>query len=420
MLTIATSVDDSSKRMRSKLDAQKLRPGHAIDPYFYRSHLVHEIELENLIFKSWLYALHSSEIPKAGDYQLVEIGEDSIIVVRDKEGHIRAMHNICRHRGARVCEDPVGNRKTFVCPYHGWVYNTDGSLKAARETHVMSNFDPRHHGLKPVKCVEYMGLVFVNCDPEAGDLLASLDNIKDPLGAYDLANAKVAHRNRYRINANWKLVVENYLECYHCATSHRAYARLHTLKDLNEKSAPVVQKMLDSADQVTGIPGISKEHTEIYLDAPSFGACAHTMRYGLFDGFVTGSKDGKPVAPLMGNIKNYDGGAGDFQLGPLAFMLNYPDHCILYRILPRSLTETDMELVWFVRGDAVEGSDYNVDDVTWLWHHTTQEDDYIITRNSAGVNSRFFEPGPYHPEFEATLQQFIQWYLHTLERTVTP
>ena len=391
-----------------------------MDPYFYRSHLVHEIELENLIFKSWLYALHSSEIPKAGDYQLVEIGEDSIIVVRDNEGHICAMHNICRHRGARVCEDPVGNRKTFVCPYHGWVYNTDGSLKAARETHVMANFDPSRHGLKRVRCVEYMGLIFVNCDPEAGDLLESLDNIKDPLGAYDLANAKVAHRNRYRINANWKLVVENYLECYHCATSHRAYARLHTLKDLNEKSAPIVQKMLDSADQVTGIPGISKEHTEIYLDAPSFGACAHTMRYGLFDGFVTGSKDGKPVAPLMGNIKNYDGGAGDFQLGPLALMLNYPDHCVLYRILPRSLTETDMELVWFVRGDALEGRDYNVDEVTWLWHHTTQEDDYIITRNSAGVNSRFFEPGPYHPEFEATLQQFIQWYLHTLERAVTP
>ena len=420
MLTIATSVDDSSDRIRSKLDAQKRRPGHAIDPYFYRSHLVHEIELENLIFKSWLYALHSSEIPKAGDYQLVEIGEDSIIVVRDTEGNVCAMHNICRHRGARVCEDPVGNRKTFVCPYHGWVYNTDGSLKAARETHVMANFDPSCYGLKPVKCVEYMGLVFVNCDPKAGDLLASLDNIKDPLGAYDLANAKVAHRNRYRIDANWKLVVENYLECYHCATSHRAYARLHTLKDLDEKSAPIVKKMLGSADHVTGIPGISKEHTEIYLDAPSFGACAHTMRYGLFDGFVTGSKDGKPVAPLMGNIKNYDGGAGDFQLGPFAFMLNYPDHCVLYRILPRSLTETDMELVWFVRDDAVEGRDYNVDDVTWLWHHTTQEDDYIITRNSAGVNSRFFEPGPYHPEFEATLQQFIQWYLHTLERAVSP
>ena len=142
------------------------------------------------------------------------------------------------------------------------------------------------------------------------------------------------------------------------------------------------------------------------------------MRYGLFEGYVTGSQDGKPVAPLMGNFKDYDGGAGDFQMGPVTFMLNYPDHCVLYRFIPRSLTKTDMELVWFVREDAQEGVDYDVDKVTWLWHHTTLEDEYIITRNAAGVNSRFFEPGPYHPEFEFTLQQFVHWYLHSLEASL--
>ena len=418
MQTIATSVDDSFERMRSRLEAEKARPHHAIDPYFYRSHLVHEQELEHLIFKSWIYALHTSEIPNVGDYQLLEIGEDSIIVVRTEDGTIQAMHNVCRHRGARVCEDPQGNRKTYVCPYHGWVYHIDGSLKVARETHVMPDFDSAQHGLKPVNCVTYMGLVFINCDPDAGDLRASLDQIKAQLGAYDLDHAKVAHRKTYRVDANWKLAIENYLECYHCATSHRSYARAHTLKDLEEKSAPVVAKMLERADEMTGVRGISNEHTTIYLDAPSFGACAHAMRYGLFDGYVTGTQDGLPAAPLMGDIQDYDGGVGDFQMGPLSFMLNYPDHCVLYRFLPRSLTETDMELVWLVRGDAVEGTDYDLDRLTWLWHHTTLEDEYIITRNAAGVNSRFFEPGPYHPEFEFTLTQFIHWYLHTLEASL--
>lgn len=415
MHLIATSVDDSLERMKAKLEAEKAKPGYAIDPYFYRSHLVHERELDHLVFKSWIYALHSSEIPQSGDYQLVEIGEDSIIVARTDDGSIRAMHNICRHRGARVCEEPKGNRKTYVCPYHGWVYNTDGSLKAARETHIMPQFDAASHGLKSVNCVTFMGLVFINCDPQAGDLIDSLQNIRRQLGAYDLANAKVAHRQTYRVDANWKLALENYLECYHCATSHRAYAKLHTLKDLPEKSEPIVKKMLERADEVTGVEGISESHTKIYLDAPSFGACAHTMRYGLFDGFVTGSRDGQPVAPLMGQFKDYDGGAGDFQLGPLTFMLNYPDHCVLYRFIPRSLTETDMELVWFVRADAEEGKDYDLEQLTWLWHHTTLEDEYIIRRNSLGVNSRFFEPGPYHPQFEFTLQQFIRWYLHTME-----
>ena len=100
MQTIATSVDDSFERMRARLQAEKARPHHAIDPYFYRSHLVHEQELEHLIFKSWIYALHASEIPNVGDYQLLEIGEDSIIVVHTEDGTIQAMHNVCRHRGA--------------------------------------------------------------------------------------------------------------------------------------------------------------------------------------------------------------------------------------------------------------------------------------------------------------------------------
>ena len=91
MQTIATSVDDSFQRMRQKLEAEKARPHHAMDSYFYRSHLVHEQELEHLIFKSWIYALHTSEIPSPGDYQLIEIGEDSIIVARTETGEIRAM-----------------------------------------------------------------------------------------------------------------------------------------------------------------------------------------------------------------------------------------------------------------------------------------------------------------------------------------
>ena len=99
-------------------------------------------------------------------------------------------------------------------------------------------------------------------------------------------------------------------------------------------------------------------------------------------------------------------------------MLNYPDHCVLYRFIPRDVGSTDMEVVWFVRGDAVEGVDYDREELTWLWHHTTLEDEYIITRNSQGVNSRFFEPGPYHPAFENELQEFIAWYLSILSKSL--
>ena len=193
---------------------------------------------------------------------------------------------------------------------------------------------------------------------------------------------------------------------------------MHTLKDLEEKVAPVVNAMLARSDAVTGVEGMSASYRKIYLDAEGFGACSYTSRYGLFDGYLTGSRDGQPVAPLMGQIKGYDGGAGDYQMGPLTFMLNYPDHCVLYRFLPKTLTTTDVEIVWYVKGDAQAGVEYEVEDLNWLWDHTTQEDEYIILRNSQGVNSRFFEPGPYHPEFEATLQDFVHWYLHTLRQSL--
>jgi Rieske 2Fe-2S family protein len=418
MKFIATDVDDSPLKLAAKLEESRAHPGRAIDPYFYRSHVAYARELDQLVFRSWLYAGHVSEIPNPGDYRLLEIGEDSLIVVRDEGGEVRCLMNTCRHRGARVCEGESGNRKTFVCPYHGWVYRTDGSLKAARDMEMLEGFDPSSYGLKQARVQVYMGLVFVNCDPQAANFLPAMENIREPLGAYDLDNARIAHKHTYRVDANWKLVLENYLECYHCATSHRAYARMHTLKDLDHKVKDVVQAMLQRTEAVTGIPGMGKEYEACFADAEAFGCCVSGWRYGLFDGYLTGSQDGQPVAPLMGDIQGYDGGAGDFQLGPLTYMLNYPDHCVLYRFLPRGLTATDMEVVWFVRGDAVEGVDYDRDKLTWLWHHTTLEDEYIIMRNSEGVNSRFFEPGPYHPEYERTLQSFVHWYLHTLASTV--
>ena len=414
MKIIATDILDNREKMTAMASAQLEKPGFAINSYFYRSHVTYEAELEHIIFKSWLYAGHISQVAKNGDYFLFDVGEDSIIISRDNKGQIGAMHNICRHRGARVCEEPSGNRKAFICPYHGWAYGNDGHLKSAREMDQLEGFKCEDYALKKVRFVVFQGMIFINCDPNAPDFIAPLENISRQLGAYDLENAKVAERKTYRINANWKLVLENYLECYHCSSSHRQYAKLHTLEAPSEKVKPINQAMWARAEELTGVAGIAEEYYGYYNDATAFGACSYTSRYALYEGFKTGSRDGQPVAPLMGNMQGYDGGAGDFQMGPLTFMLNYPDHCVLYRFIPRNLTETDMEVVWYVNGDAVEGVDYEVEKVTWLWHHTSLEDEYIILRNNEGVNSRFFEPGPYHPEYEATLMEFISWYLKAL------
>ncbi|MCY4566440.1 MAG: aromatic ring-hydroxylating dioxygenase subunit alpha [Gammaproteobacteria bacterium] len=416
MTLIATETNDSPARLSEMAAAQRGRPGFAIDAYFYRSQVVYRTELDEILYRSWLYAGHVSQVANPGDYFTYELGEDSMVVVRDGKGEIHALMNVCRHRGARVCEGPEGTLKTLVCPYHGWVYELDGRLKAARAMQVKADFDPGRYALKRAKCTVYEGLIFVNCDPDAGPFDTSLDSIAPALRPYGLPDARVAHRQNYPVEANWKLVLENYLECYHCATAHRAYARLHTLEALGAEVEALNARMLSRAEAETGVAGIAHDHYQAYGSSPDFGCCACTSRYALYDGFKTGSRGGEPVAPLMGEFKGYDGGAGDFQLGPLAFMLNYPDHCVLYRFTPRGIDNTDMDLVWFVRGDAEEGRDYDRDAVTWLWDRTSREDQYIITRNSEGVHSRFFEPGPYHPEHESMCIEFVDWYLSALER----
>ena len=416
MNLITTEVNDSPTRLAEETAAQRLRPGFAMNGYFYRSPLVYRKELDEILYKSWLYAGHVSQVAKPGDYFLFDLAEESIVVVRDGDGQIHALMNVCRHRGSRFCEGPHGSAKTFVCPYHGWVYELDGRLKAARGMAAKADFDPARYALKRARCIEFEGLIFINCDPDAAPFQASLGTIEPALRPYGLPTAKIAHRQLYEVRANWKLVLENYLECYHCATAHRAYAKLHTLEALGAEVERRNASMLECAEERTGVPGITHEHYQAYCSAPDFGCCAYTSRYALYEGFDTGSKGGRPVAPLMGEFKGYDGGAGDFQIGPLAFMLNYPDHCVLYRFTPRDLGSTDMELVWFVRGDAQEGGDYDRDAVTWLWDRTTREDQYIITRNSEGVHSRFFEPGPYHPEHESMCIEFVDWYLSALER----
>ena len=416
MNRVATEVDDSPARLAEKTVAQRSRPGFAMDSYFYRSQRVWQRELDEILFKSWLYAGHVSQIANAGDYFLFDLAEDSIVVVRGVDGEIHALMNICRHRGSRFCSEPEGSCHTFVCPYHGWVYELDGTLKSARSMESVAGFDPSAFALKACRCTVFEGMIFVNCDRNAAPFESALRAIEPALRPYGLPTARIAHRQNYPVAANWKLALENYLECYHCATAHRAYARLHTLEALGPEVERRNAEMLARAEQTTGVRGITLDHSRVYRAASDFGCCAQARRYALYDDAKTGSQGGRPVAPLMGEFKGYDGGAGDFQLGPLAFMLNYPDYCVLYRFTPRGIGATDMELVWFVRGDAEEGRDYERDALTWLWDRTTREDQVIIARNSDGVHSRFFEPGPYHPEHERLCIEFVDWYLDALER----
>jgi len=409
---------DDSQALADEMIAEQLaREGFALNNYFYRSDVIYRRELANIIYKSWLYAGHISQIPEIGDYFLFQVVNDSIIVCRDESNQVRTLINSCRHRGARVCEETQGNKKTFVCPYHGWVYNTDGSLKHARDMHADASFSCKHYPLKHVKMHISHGMIFVNLSETPNDFGSALQIIEPMIAPYQFETAKIAESRTYKISANWKFAVENYVECYHCASSHRKYAKMHTLREMWCNVEDQVMAMRKRSPGITGQSAdFVKEDFRIYTNAPAFGCDVSHMRYGLYDGYLTGSEDGQPVAPLLGTIKGYDGGVADFQFGPLCFMLTYPDHGVLYSFIPRSHHETDLHVIWFVNGDAVEGRDYDREKLSWLWHNTTLEDEYIISRNAEGALSNCYTPGPLHPTFEVVEAALISWILHAIDR----
>ena len=387
------------------------REGYALPGAMYKDPAVYELEIRHILLKSWLYVGHQSQVPERGDYFLFEMAGESVIVVRDGEGGINALMNVCRHRGSRICDAASGRETRLTCRYHGWTYGLDGSLKAAAR--VAEGFDRSKHGLKRLHARVFDGMIFVNFDDDAPDFSMLESELGPPLRPYRLDRAKVAHRQNYPIASNWKLAVENYCECYHCQPAHPEYSVGHGRAIPDAECAVLLGNVMAKAPSV----GLT-QHTvrRSWLRAPHFGLDCGFDRYPLMRGHLTGSRDGQPLAPLLGSISGYDGGTTDLHLGPMTFALAYCDHVVIYRFTPRGQFLTDCEITWLVREDAVEGRDYRLADLIWLWDVTTIADKEIIERNQAGVDSRFYEPGPLSESMEYFTQEFLDWYVAAMRR----
>ncbi len=348
--------------------------GHAMVRDFYVRSDVFERDME-LLLDRWTCVGHASEVPAPGDFLVTELGLESAIVVRGEDGELRALNNVCRHRGSRICPPGRGAAAVLTCTYHAWSYRLDGRLRAARE--MPEGFDPDQYALKPLPITVIGGLILISF----AEAPPKLDAVEAALGAmtarYGWAGAKVAHRKTYQVAANWKLAMENYHECYHCAVAHPEFSVHHAL------ARPQGRALRSEGDiEVWGPEADGREVARMMVSA-------------LIRGGETGSADGKLVAPVM-DLEG--GGAGDCvfaEAGFLSAFLAYADHGVIYRFIPRAALDTEMEVIWLVRGDAVEGRDYDLDRLTWLWDVTSLADKKIIEMNQAGVRSRAYEPGPY-------------------------
>jgi phenylpropionate dioxygenase-like ring-hydroxylating dioxygenase large terminal subunit len=383
------------------------KPGHALPRAYYTDPAIFERDLDRMVLRHWFCAGHVSSLEKPGDYFLAELGRESMILCRAADGTIHALLNVCRHRGSRVCVLRSGSAAGggFTCPYHAWSYGLDGRLRAARE--MPEGFRREDYGLKslPVRVLE--GLIFASFAAQPPALDDAALALAEAAGTHGWAQAKVAHRESFEIRANWKLAIENYMECYHCQPSHPEFARRHAYARPAAQAA-AIERAARARSAALGIEIADRDGYGLHARAGQESIAV--MRSALLEGHATASADGALLAPLMGQFKVTDGSSTYFDVGPLSDFLAYPDHGVVYRFIPRSVERTEMEVLWLVRADAVAGRDYDLARLSWLWQVTSIEDKHIIECNQQGVNSRYYEPGPYSLQ-ETYANRFVEWYL---------
>ena len=369
-------------------------PGHSLDQAFYVDDRIFPRDM-NLLLGRWTYVGHVSEIPAEGDYFVTRLGNESAIVVRGASGKVSALNNVCSHRGSRLCVNPTGTVTTFTCPYHAWSYDLDGRLRGARE--MPPGFETAGYGLKSLPVAVIGGLILISYGEAPPSLDAARTTLEVLDARYGWSTARVACRKTYAVDANWKLALENYHECYHCAPSHPEFSVHHLL------ARPKARDNRSNVD------------LEIWGAEPDGREVARLIFSQLADGSETGSRDGRFVAPPMDIEDPHAGGCLFAEVGFLSAFLAYPDHGVIYRFIPITASRTEMEVIWLVRGDAVEGRDYYADSLTWLWDVTSLADKRIIEMNQDGVRSRTYRPGPYSL-MEPGTRAYTDRYLSELAR----
>jgi Rieske 2Fe-2S family protein len=379
---------------------ERRRPGHALPQEFYNDPTIFAFDLEAIYHRSWIMVGFEVELPEPGSTLAVKIGRSPVVVVRGRDRVLRAFHNTCRHRGAQICADGLSKRPKLVCPYHQWVYELDGSLNYAGR--MAADFDRAEHGLRPVSLRTEAGTIYVclAAVPPAFD--AFHDAVAPMLAPHQLHLGKVAHTATLVEKANWKLVMENARECYHCAVNHPELSLTFPIdrKSWNEDERQEVMDAFHGRMAEQGLPSLGVE-----------GAWWQAGRFPLNSGMQSLTMDGRPcVARTIGQVGNGDVGSMRWALEPHLFAHALGDYVFMFSAMPTAPEETVVTAKWLVSADAVEGVDYTIAGLTELWDKTNLQDRDLAENNQRGVNSVGFVPGPYSPNAEALVLRFTDWY----------
>jgi len=362
-------------------------------------------ERSEIFSKVWLLVGHQSQVPSAGDYIVQQVNGESLIVIRDKSGEIHGFFNVCRHRGTRLIEHRAGEAVTgrcaaIQCPYHGWTYGLDGRLIGAPHMDEVPGFDKAEYPLHPVNLELWEGFIFINLnDGEArlrseatarqrsGDFI-SLERWFAPLDGkflhWNMSILRPAKRVAYDVRANWKLMFENYSECYHCPGVH----------PMLSKVSPYDSPENDLAEGPF-LGGFMKINPGKSLSM-SGNACA------------------LPIEHDQEHDKESTQRVFYYSIFPNMLLSMHPEYVMVHQLWPQSPERTLIVCDWFFHPDAFSRKDFNPEDAIEFWDMTNKQDWHICELSQQGIASRAYEPGPYSSR-ESIPAAWDEFYLRIMK-----
>jgi len=393
--------------------------GYSLPREFYSAELIFRADMERVWRCGWVFAGHTCQIPEPGDYFTFELDNDSLIVVRDDDGTIHAFHNLCRHRGTLLCDQPSGRVGRFLCPYHQWTYARDGALVSCRG--MQEDLDQSELGLHHAHIRQLEGMLFVSVADRPPDFDAVAGMFTPLAHPQGMERARVAKIVDYDVAANWKLVWENNRECYHCNVNHPQYIKANFDHYNTDDTTAGIQSRIDAATDRSrrkwAAEGLAATHTHtgmaLFPDAER-NLWYAANRTALVDGYLSETMDGRQVAPLMGDYRDPDVGTLRMRTMPNFWNHSSCDHAVSTRLLPVGPQHTQVRVIWLVDQNAVEGTDYSLDEVMPFWQLTSEQDWELCERAQRGVNSSRYTPGPYSTFKEYNVDSFVRWYLKQL------
>jgi glycine betaine catabolism A len=384
-------------------------PGHALPQQAYHDQALFDHELASVFHAGWLFAATSAQLPLPGDTLTWTVGTESVVIARGDDGRVRAHHNVCRHRGCRLRGDGQAHSRALVCPYHNWAYRLDGTFAGA--PHMADSVPAAErgdYGLRPVHVAEFAGLVFVcfaaSAPPPIGPASQA---ISAHLARYQVADTTVISSHRYTVGANWKLLVENNRECYHCAPNHPEFCLSNydlgmsgdTRTNARYQAALAAQRAEWSAN---GLPARDVSFPD--------GDFFRVARLPMKDGYLTESMDGALVAPLLGDLPGPRVGSVRIVTLPNSWIHVNADYVMATRLTPLDIATTAVDVTFQVRSGAREGSDYDAAKVCAVWLATSEQDWRLCEATAAGIASGAYVPGPLSPVTEGSVAEFHSWW----------